>query len=230
MRQGAGYLGLVVRKAVEGEIKNAGDLKGRKVAWTGYGSGTTNDVALDRMLAASSLKDSDISLQNLTFGDSLAALATGSVDAAYLIEPLMQSAEQRGIGKILLTGDRIYLNQQVAVLLYSSEFCGKTDLARRFMTAYLKGVRDYNDAFAKNKDRADIVDILSKNTNVKKPELYAAMVMPGLDPNGAVDLAGMTSDMEWYLAKGFLKEKVDVSKVVDTSFQEQALKRLGPYQ
>ena len=62
-------------------------------------------------------------LSNLTFSDSLAALATGSVDAAYLIEPLMQSAQQRDIGKILMTGDQIYLNQQVAVLLYCAEFC-----------------------------------------------------------------------------------------------------------
>jgi NitT/TauT family transport system substrate-binding protein len=230
MRKGAGYLGLVLRKAVEGEIKGVDDLRGRKVAWTGYGSGTTNDVALDRMLGKSRLKEGDVSLQNLTFSDSLAALATGSVDAAYLIEPLMQSAEQRSIGKILMTGDQIYLNQQVAVLLYSSAFCGRADLAQRFMSAYLKGVRDYNDAFVKNRDRAAIVDVLSKNTNVKKPELYATMVMPGLDPNGAVNVAGMTSDMEWFLSKGFLKEKVDVSKVVDSTFKDNAVKRLGAYE
>ncbi len=230
MRKGAGYLGLVIRKAVEGEIKGIDDLKGRKVAWTGYGSGTTNDVALDRMLAKSTLKESDLALQNLTFGDSMAALASGSVDAAYLIEPLMQSAEQRSIGKLLLTGDQIYLNQQVAVLLYSSDFCGHADVAQRFMNAYLKGVRDYNDAFVKNKDRAAVVDILSKNTNVKKPELYAKMVMPGLDPNGAVNVAGMTSDMDWFFARGFLKEKVDVSKVVDGTFKDNAVKRLGSYE
>jgi NitT/TauT family transport system substrate-binding protein len=230
MRSGAGYLGLVVRKGLAGEIKGVDDLKGRKVAWTGYGSGTTNDVALDKMLAKAALKESDFSLQNLTFSDSLAALATGSVDAAYLIEPLMQSAEQRDIGKMLVTGDRIYLNQQVAVLLYSSEFCRRADVARRFMKAYLRGVRDYNDAFWKNRDRAAIIDILSKNTNVKKPELYATMVMPGIDPNGAVNVTGMTSDMEWFFSRGFLKEKVDVSKVVDSTFGENAVKLLGRYE
>jgi NitT/TauT family transport system substrate-binding protein len=230
MKNGAGYLGLVVRKGLETEIKGFADLRGRRVAWTGYGSGTTNEVALDKMLTKSTLKDSDLDLQNLTFSDSLAALATGSVDAAYLIEPLMQSAQQRSIGKILVTGDQMYLNQQVAVLLYGAEFSRHTDVAQRFMKAYLRGVRDYDDAFLKNKDRAAIVDILSKNTNVKKPELYATMVMPGLDPDGAVNAAGMKSDMEWFLSKGFLKEPVDVSKVVDTSFAESAVKQLGPYQ
>lgn len=229
MRAGSGYLGLVVRKGLEGDIKSFADLRGRRVAWPGYGSGTTNDVALDKMLAASKLKETDLDLQNLTFSDSLAALATGSVDAAYLIEPLMQSAEQRNIGKILLTGDRMYLNQQVAVLLYGSEFCRRADLAGRFMKAYLRGVRDYNDAFSGNRDRAAVIDILSRNTNVKKPELYATMVMPGLDPNGVVNVAGMKSDMEWFFSRGFLKQQVDVAGVVDTSFAANALKLLGAY-
>jgi NitT/TauT family transport system substrate-binding protein len=229
MRTGSGYLGLVVRKGLESEVKSFDDLRGRRVAWTGHGSGTTNEVALDKVLARSALKETDLDLQNLTFSDSLAALATGSVDAAYLIEPLMQSAEQRNIGRILLTGDQMYLNQQVAVLLYGSEFCRRTDLAQRFMKAYLRGVRDYNDAFFGNRDRAAITDILSKNTNVKKPELYATMVMPGLDPNGVVNVAGMKSDMEWFFSKGFLKQQVDVSEVVDTTFAENAVRLLGPH-
>ena len=230
MQSGSGYLGIVVRKNLEQEIRSAADLKGRKVAWTGYGSGTTNEVALDQLFRSTGLKEDDLTLQNLTFSDSLAALASGSVDAAYLIEPLMQSAEQRAIGKILLTGDRIYPNQQVAVLLYGPDFVKqRPDVAQRFMKAYLRGLRDYNAAFRKNTDTAAIVDILSRNTNVKKPELYKTMVMPGLDPNGAVNVAGMTGDMKWYLSKGFLKEPVDVTGVVDATFAEKAVKELGEY-
>jgi NitT/TauT family transport system substrate-binding protein len=84
--------------------------------------------------------------------------------------------------------------------LMAPRSCPRTK--RRFMKAYLRGVRDYNDAFRKDTGRAAIVDILSKNT-VKKPELYATMVMPGLDPNGAINVAGMTADMEWFFSKGF---------------------------
>ena len=229
MPTGGGYIGLVVRKGMEDTIRKPADLKGRKVAWSGIGVGTTNEVALDHMLKTAGLKESDISLQNLTFGDSLAALASGSVDAAYLIEPLIQSAEERGLGKLLLTGDAMYLNQQVAVLLYGPAFAKRADVARRFMVAYLKGVRDYNKAFRKNTGRAEIVSILSKNTTVKKPELYEKMVMPGLNPDGAVNIEGMKADMQWFLSKGFLKEQVDVAKVVDNSFVEQAVRELGAY-
>ncbi len=230
MPTGGGYIGLVVRKGLEDQIKTPADLKGRKVAWTGIGVGTTNEVALDHLLKTAGLKESDISLQNLSFGDSLAALASGSVDAAYLIEPLIQGAEERGLGKLLLTGDAMYLNQQVAVLLYGPGFTQKhADVARRFMVAYLKGVRDYNNAFRRNTGRAEIVAILSKNTTVRKPEVYEKMVMPGLNPDGVVNVEGMKSDMQWFLSKGFLKGPVDVTKVVDSSFAEQAVRDLGKF-
>jgi hypothetical protein len=47
-------------------------------------------------------------------------------------------------------------------------------------------VRDYKDALGKDQDRADVVDILAKNTTVKQAALYGRMTMPGLNPDGAV--------------------------------------------
>jgi len=230
MEAGAGYIGLVIRNAVADQIKSPADLRGRNVALAGFGVGTTNEIAMSEMLGGLGLKESDIALQNLSFGDSFAALASGSVDAAYLIEPLMQSAEQKGIGKRLVTGDEMYPNQQVAVLLYGPDFAARrADTAQRFMVAYLKGVRDYNNAFRKNIDRAAIAAILSRNTTVKTPALYDKMIMPGLDPNGSVNAAGMFNDMHWFLAKGYLKEAVDVSKAIDTSFAQDAVQKLGKY-
>jgi len=230
MTKGGGYLALVVRKGLEDVIKSPADLKGRKVAWAGVRVGTTNEVALEHMLKSAGLKEGDVNFQNLTFGDSMAGLGSGSVDAAYLIEPMVQAAEQRGIGKVLLTGDAMYLDQQVAVLLYGPDFAKKRpDVARRFMVAYLKGVRDYNNAFRKDMDRAAIVAILTKNTTVKTPELYGRMVMPGLNPDGKVNAAGMAADMQWFLSKGYLKQPADMAAVIDNSFVEQALKELGPY-
>jgi NitT/TauT family transport system substrate-binding protein len=230
MQDGAGYIGLVARSAVADQIKSPADLKGRNVALAGFGVGTTNEVAWNEMAKTAGLKEGDVTLQNLSFGDSVAALASGSVDAAYLIEPLMQSAEQKGIGKLFITGDKMYPNQQVAVLLYGPDFAAKRQaVAERFMVAYLKGVRDYNNAFRKNIDRAGIAAILSKNTTVKSLPLYDKMIMPGLDPNGKVNAAGMTNDMHWFLSKGYLKQEVDVSKAIDGSFADAAVKKLGAY-
>jgi NitT/TauT family transport system substrate-binding protein len=230
MQAGAGYIGMVVRNAVADRIKSPADLRGHSIALAGFGVGTTNEVAMNEMLKRLGLKESDFTLQNLSFGDSFAALASGSVDAAYLIEPLIQSAEQKGVGKLLTTGDEMYPNQQVAVLLYGPDFAAKhKDTAQRFMVAYLKGVRDYNNAFRKDIDRAAIAAILSKNTTVKTPALYDKMIMPGLDPNGSINATGMAEDMQWFLSKGYLKEAVDVSRAIDTSFAQDAVQKLGKY-
>jgi NitT/TauT family transport system substrate-binding protein len=231
MPMGSGYIGLVLRKGLDATITTGAGLKGHPVAWTGIGLGTTNEVALDHFLKAAGLAERDMALQNLTFADSLSALGSGSVDAAYLIEPLMQAAVARGMGSIMQTGDEMYPNQQVAVLLYGPEFWSKrADAARRFMVAYLRGVRDYNNAFYRGQSRPAIVAILAKNTTVKQPDLYNRMVMPGLNPNGAVNLEGMRADMAWFAAHGYLKEPVDLNTAVDSSFAEAAVAKLGRYQ
>jgi NitT/TauT family transport system substrate-binding protein len=230
MSAGAGYIGLVVRNAVADQIKSPADLRGRNVALAGFGVGTTNEIAMSEMLKVAGLGESDLNLQNLSFGDSFAALASGSVDAAYLIEPLLQSAEQKGIGRLFISGDKMYRDQQVAVLLYGPDFATtRKPVAQRFMLAYLKGVRDYNDAFRKDIDRGAIAAILARNTTVKSPALYQAMIMPGLDPNGKVNALGMTNDMRWFLANGYLKGEVDVPKALDSSFAEDAVRKLGVY-
>jgi NitT/TauT family transport system substrate-binding protein len=136
--EGHGYIGLVVRRGL-----SLNTLKGKRLAWAAFDVGGTNAVALDHLLRLGGLTTKDVDPVNLTFGDSLAALASGGVDGAYLIEPLMQAAVSRGIGSILLTGDQFYPDQQVAVLLYGAGFWQqRRDVATRFMVAYLRGDRD----------------------------------------------------------------------------------------
>jgi NitT/TauT family transport system substrate-binding protein len=228
MPPGNGYIGLVVRQGLVDQVKRVADLKGRRLAWAAYDVGGTNAVALDHLLRLGGLQAQDVEPVNLSFADSLAALASGGVDAAYLIEPLVQAATARGIGRVLLTGDQIYADQQVAVLLYSPGFREKRpDVATRFMTAYLRGVRDYDDAFAGKGDRAAIVAILAAHTTVRDPAMYDRMAMPGLDPNGQVNLAGMQDDLRWFQTNGLVKGSPNVSQLFDDSFVKAAVQRLS---
>lgn len=50
----------------------------------------------------------------------------------------------------------------------------KVDLGRRFMVAYLQGVRDFNDAFVKKQPqkRREVIAALAKHTPVKDLPLY----------------------------------------------------------
>jgi NitT/TauT family transport system substrate-binding protein len=103
------------------------------------------------------------------------------------------------------------------------------DIATRWMTAYLKGVRDYNDAFFKNRNRPEIVDILSQSLVVKDPALYDRMAFAACDPDGQVSIASLQAQMDYAVASGDVAAPLDLAKVVDGSFAEAAVARLGPY-
>jgi NitT/TauT family transport system substrate-binding protein len=75
-----------------------------------------------------------------------------------------------------------------------------------------------------------VVNVLVKNTSVKDPKIYAQMKPAGLDPNGKLDVASMQEDIDYYVQAGYMKEKPDLAKLVDPSFQEYAVQQLGPYQ
>jgi hypothetical protein len=63
------------------------------------------------------------------------------------------------------------------------------------MKAYIRGVRDYNDALKGGKlagqNAAEIIDILTKATNIKDPKVYAAITPNGVNPDGKLGEASL---------------------------------------
>jgi NitT/TauT family transport system substrate-binding protein len=122
-------------------------------------------------------------------------------------------------------------NHQVAVLLYSPEFSA-SPLATKFMMAYLKGVRLYNDAFLKNdagaRERA--INAMVQHTPVKNRALYDQMVLPGLHPDGKMNLQSFAEQQDWFLASGSQQGRVDLQSFIDLQHAEAAARQLGPYQ
>lgn len=234
--KGGGYQGVVVRKDLwdSGQVRSYADLKGRKVAIPSV-AGITPEVMLDKAMRerANGLRARDTDLVALNFPDMPAALANKSIDAAIIIEPFLTRAVEEKFATILTRDDEVYPDHQVAVVLYSATFAKNSpDLATRFMKAYIKALRDYNDAFVK-KDagkRKEVIDTLIKHTTVKDAALYDRMVMPGIDPNGNVNVDSLIKDQDYFLESGSQKQKVDMAEVVDLSFAKAAVQQLGPYQ
>src|SRR5207249_9212387 len=107
----------------------------------------------------------------------------------------------------------------------------KPEVARRWMIAYVRGLRDYNDAFGpKRQGREAVIQALTQHTVVKDPKDYDLMRPAGLDPDGRLALDSVRADLAYYERAGQVREPVDVARLVDTSFQEFALQQLGPYE
>ena len=106
----------------------------------------------------------------------------------------------------------------------------KTRSGKRFMIAYLKSVRDYNDAFFKDINKDEIISILAEYSVVTDKELYEKMFPVGLNPDGFVRMKGVQMDLDWYRERGLLKGELNAEDVVDNSYAEYAVKVLGSYQ
>jgi NitT/TauT family transport system substrate-binding protein len=226
---GRGYFAFVVRKDIADQVKTAADLRGRVLAVTGYKVGASSEVTIDKLFQTAGVKWPEVKVINMAFPDILAGLGTGKVDVGVLIEPLVTEAAEQGLGVIWKRADTIYPNQQYGALMYGQSLVKRPELGVKFMVAYLKAVRFYNDALDGKASRDELVDILARNTSVKNREMYKKMAFPGLDPNGTLNLAGMQSDMEWWVSAGSMKQPVPVASVADTSFAEAATKQLGAY-
>jgi NitT/TauT family transport system substrate-binding protein len=227
---GYGYFAFVVRKDLADKIKQPSDLRGRLLAVTGYSVGANSEVTVGRLMEQGGVKESEVNQVNMRFADILAALGTGKVDIGVLIEPLATQAVEKGLGVIWKRADEIYPDQQYGALMYGPGITRRPDVAKRFMIAYLKAVRFYNDALAGRASREELVTILTKNTSVKDPAVYRTMAFPGLDPNGTLNVPGMEADVKWWVAAGRMKQSVPVAKLIDASYAEQAVAALGPYQ
>jgi NitT/TauT family transport system substrate-binding protein len=113
--------------------------------------------------------------------------------------------------------------------MYSTKFAQDRNLGVRFMRAFLKGVRDYNDAFYKKKGLDEVINLLVQTLPIKDAALYKKMRVPGINPNGQINLASLQADLDFFIEAGVVKAKIDLPKLIDSSFAETVVKELGPY-
>ena len=231
---GYGFQPLLVRKAhVEsGRYKGLADLKGMKIAGSAPGSASTS--TLNEALERGGLEPSDVERVFLGFSQHVLALQNGVVDAALTTEPSATEAVNRGAAVRVMGDDAIYPDHQLSEVLYAGTFIkAQPDAARRFMRAYLRAVRDYNDALKDGRiagpNAEEVIAILTKRTAVKDPAVYRAITPQGTNPDGHVNMASLKKDLDYYKEQKEIKGKVEVEQLVDMSFVEAALKDLGPY-
>ena len=82
----------------------------------------------------------------------------------------------------------------------------------------------------KNRGRAEVVSILTRQLPVRDPDLYDRMGFAYVDPDGRVDEASIADQLQWYTQQGMVPEPVDLTRVVDLGFADFAVQRLGRYE
>jgi NitT/TauT family transport system substrate-binding protein len=230
---GYGATKILVRKdhIDSGRFKDLKDLKGMKFAMNA--PGVSNTATLNALLKSAGLKYSDVETVNMPFPDHVAALGNKGVDASASVEPGPTIAIKNGFAVLVKADDEIIPNHQIAVLLYSENFGKKPEVAKKFMRAYLKGVRFYNEALKDGRmigpNADEVIAILAEATPIKDPAVYKAITPTGMNPDGKVNVQSLADDLAFYKEQGLITGDIKADQVVDHSFVEDALKELGPY-
>jgi NitT/TauT family transport system substrate-binding protein len=233
-RQGAPFQSFLISKALwdSGEVKSLKDLKGRKVAISGQGGGDAS--VLNEAMKSVGLTYNDVEKVYLGFPQHAAALQNGAVAGSITTEPSVTNIVKLGAAHRLMGNDTFYPNHQTAVILFSEDFATKKKpLAQKFMRAYVKATRDFNDAVSDGKlagpGGEEIVQILAKYSNVKNPDVLRNLTVHGANPDGAMNVESLKKDLSFFREQGDVKGAVTVEQVLDTTFVEAVVKELGPY-
>jgi NitT/TauT family transport system substrate-binding protein len=214
------------------------NLKGMKVAEPAQG--TTTSSTLNEALSQAHLAYGDVTHEYLGFPNHVAAFAGGSIDASLTTEPSATLAVRSGHAVRYAGDDVFYPKQQLAVLLYGNNLAKKNhEIGKKFMVAYIKAVRFYNDGLARDKrtghgsltgkNGREIIDILTEYTAVKDRTIYEQATPNGNDPDGRVNVASLRKDLAFFKAQGLVTGNVTADAVHDGSFVDAAVKAIGKY-
>lgn len=226
-----GNSGLVVRKDLwdSGTIRDARDLVGRKVGIIGI-PGSGHHIQAIRWLRRAGVDPQSVDWTRLSFPDQLAALQNRTIEASIQTEPLLTAGLNRGIHQLMATQEEMYPHTQVLYVLYWSGIQRLGPLVgERFMVAYLRGVRDYINAFEYGVDQDAIIDILIQETTLKDPTVYRQIKYAWMDPNGILSRAQMESDIELLRELGELTTAPDLGAMIQDKYRQYAVQHLGEY-
>jgi NitT/TauT family transport system substrate-binding protein len=122
----------------------------------------------------------------------------------------------------------VYPDHEASVLIYGPSMEGKREAGQRFMVGYLRGVRDFKEEGLTRRDPA-VIEVAVKWTSIRDPELWQKMELQEANPDGYNYRASLEEDLQWFVANGFVPRAPRLEDVLDQTYVDYALSRLGRY-
>jgi NitT/TauT family transport system substrate-binding protein len=218
---------LLVRKELidSGRVKDFPDLKGLRFAVVSKSSGLGAELA--RILQKGGLTEADVDVKLLPFPDATVAMSNGAIDAGMLTEPFVARLVGSGVAVRWKGAEEIYPDHQITALLYGPDFAQRQEPAIRFLTAYVRGAREYN-ALINSSDRTPLYEVLAAHTPIKDLSVYPTMHPSSIQPDGALNVDSLRADQDLWASEGFVEQRADFTTAVDLQYLQAALQRLGP--
>jgi NitT/TauT family transport system substrate-binding protein len=212
---------MILSNRLEGEVsfENPETLKGRVVnlipaSWLDY--------AWHVVIEPLGLTDADFEYVVVPNNAQSEALTQGTLDIAFTSDPWITFYRNAGHVDIGPRLADVIPNATWGLLYYGPTLTEeRTDVGNRFMIAYLKAVRQYNEGTTERN-----VEIMAPIFNTA-PEVLQTTCWPSIHPAGEVNIDSLVGYQEWAQASGYLDAVVPADEFWDGRFIEAANQALG---
>ncbi|MBU1998773.1 MAG: ABC transporter substrate-binding protein [Candidatus Omnitrophota bacterium] len=231
MQKGTSQLALLVRSdhIASGRYKSYRDLKGFTIGLIML-EGSNMSMIIKKFLDRGNVPLADVKFIKIPFPAMNIGFMNKGIDAAVQSEPYVAKAVMDQIAVRVAGVDEVFPGIQGGIIFYSVKFIKeKKDLAEKFMVAYLKGLRDYNDAFKKGIKKNEILDILKKYIKLEPEDLWNRVVLASLNPDGYINIQSVQEQIQWFEDNKLIEKAPSIEQLIDHSFIEKAIKKLGKY-
>jgi NitT/TauT family transport system substrate-binding protein len=227
------YQSILLRSALADRVKTSADFKGLRVAIPTIGS-IGEQAVFNELMKAGGLTYADCEKVFIGIADQIPAFKNGAIDATVLSEPLASVTVSQGTTIRFAPVGKVYPFQQAAVVYYGAPFATKRpDVARRFMKAYVRGVRAYTDALVDGHIAGptadEIIAAITRHSLTKDAALIRNSVAAAVATDGQVNVDGLEKDLAFAKSLGLVPAQATVGGILDLSFAKAAVAELGPY-
>ncbi|WP_194164916.1 MULTISPECIES: ABC transporter substrate-binding protein [unclassified Pseudactinotalea] len=207
-------------------ITEGADLAGKKIGTTGESGFSYYSISL--ALASVGLSLEDVETVNLGAGDIIPALANGSIDASWTIEPISTAVADEGFGHELLDID-YHAGTELGAIIFNAEFTDEhPDAVVAFLTAYLRATQEL--AGGGWEDPAT-QEIIAEYTNLPV-ETLTSLALSDVDPEGKVNWESVRAQEEFFREQDSLEFEGDsgIEDVYRDDLRQQAVDALEALQ
>lgn len=209
------------RELVEsGALKGPGDLRGLRI---GTDRTSSSYYVVTRLLASGGLAPADVETVDVTYGFKVEAFQRGLLDVSTASEPWITRIVNTGAAVVWKPAREVVPGFQYGFMLFGPTLLNDhREAGKKFITAYLQGVRKYN----REGKTPDNLEIVARRMQVDVDFLQDTC-WPLHENDGRLDFPLMDRYQAWALAEGLIDRTLSEEEIWDHAFVDHANRVLG---
>lgn len=190
-----------------------------------HGAGNVDSYVIARILQLNDMTWADVEKSEVYYTNMPVTMAEGEIDLVAIPDPLGLQIPRRAEATQLGYASMVAPRMQIGAYLFGEPFAEeRPDVARRWLEAYLEGVREYYELGGFQSET--VAGIVSEAFGL--PADVIRRSIPSLPhKNGYLNRESIASQQTYHHCRGTVEETVAVDAVVDESFLEGALEEVG---